>query len=98
MKNRLFNFIRNEMRMSHVYQPVMLMTLLENNGECSETEIAKSLLSRDESQIDYYRNVTNNMVGKVLRNHGIVERGKETKTYKLIDFDSFTNEDIEQLI
>lgn len=98
MNKRLFNFIQTEMRMSHVYQPLMLMTLLENHGECSETEIAKSLLSRDESQIDYYRNVTNNMVGKVLRSHGIVERDKSTKTYRLLDFESLSEHDIEQLV
>jgi ATP adenylyltransferase len=98
MSNRLFNFIRNQMRMSHVYQPLMLMTLLEKGGSCSDTEIAKNLLARDESQIDYYRNITNNMVGKVLRNHGLVERDKTTKTYTLVDFDSLEENEIEQLI
>lgn len=86
------------MRMSHVYQPLMLMTLLENGGECSETEIAKNLLIRDESQIDYYRNITNNMVGKVLKSHGLVERNKTTKTYCLVDFNSLSAYEIEQLI
>jgi ATP adenylyltransferase len=86
------------MRMSHVYQPLMLMTLLENGGSCSDTEIAKNLLARDESQIDYYRNITNNMVGKVLRNHGLVERDKTTKTYTLVDFDSLEENEIKQLI
>jgi ATP adenylyltransferase len=98
MSNRLFNFIQNQMRMSHVYQPLMLMTLLENGGSCSDTEIAKNLLARDESQIDYYRNITNNMVGKVLRNHGLVERDKTTKTYTLVDFDSLEENEIKQLI
>lgn len=98
MSKRLFNFIQNQMRMSHVYQPLMLMTLLENGGRSSETEIAKSLLSRDESQIDYYRDITNNMVGKVLRNHGLVERDKSTKTYTLVDFDLLAKPEIDQLL
>ncbi|MBS1794102.1 MAG: HIT domain-containing protein [Acidobacteria bacterium] len=75
----------------------MLMTLLDNGGQCSDTEIAKNLLIRDESQIDYYRNITNNMVGKVLRNHGLVERDKDTKTYTLIDFDSLEEDEIAAL-
>ena len=29
------DFIQNRMRMSHVYQPVMLMTLLEGDGKAS---------------------------------------------------------------
>lgn len=86
------------MRMSHVYQPLMLMTLLENNGECSDTEIAKNLLIRDDSQIDYYRNITNNMVGRVLRNRGLVERDKTKNTYSLVDFESLDAQEVEQLI
>jgi len=65
MNSRLYNFIQNQMRMSHVYQPLMLMTMLENNGECSDTEIARNLLIRDASQIDYYRNITRSY----LKNH-----------------------------
>jgi len=98
MNKRLFDFVENQMRMSHVYQPLMLITLLENKGKCSDTEIAKNLLIRDESQIDYYRSITNNMVGKVLRNHGLVERDKTTKTYRLVDFDSLDKFEVEQLI
>ena len=98
MNSRLYNFIQNQMRMSHVYQPLMLMTMLENNGECSDTEIARNLLIRDASQIDYYRNITNNMVGKVLRNHGLVERDRNEKTYRLVDFDSLEEYEIEELI
>ncbi len=37
MKYReLKKFIEKNMRMAHVYQPVMLMTLLENGGKCLE--------------------------------------------------------------
>jgi ATP adenylyltransferase len=98
MNNRLYDFIQSQMRMSHVYQPLMLMSLLENKGQCSDVEIAKNLLIRDESQIEYYRNITNNMVGKVLRNRGIVVRDKSTKTYRLVDFESLDENEIKQLI
>ena len=73
------------MRMSHVYQPVMLMTLLKRHGACNETEIAKSILAHDQSQIEYYENITRNMVGSVLLGHGVVVR--DGKTYRLSDFD-----------
>jgi diadenosine tetraphosphate (Ap4A) HIT family hydrolase/5-methylcytosine-specific restriction endonuclease McrA len=72
---QLSEFIRTKMRMSHVYQPVMLLTLLQNRGTASVTDIAKSLLSRDVSQIEYYEEITKNMVGKVLtRNRGLTEK------------------------
>ncbi len=52
--------------MSHIYQPVMLIELLCRNGSATTTQIAKALLSRDASQIEYYENITKNMPGKVL--------------------------------
>ena len=73
---RLVDFVRNRrMRMSHVYQPIMLMTLLRGGGRSSTKEIARSILAHDESQVEYYEGVTKNMVGRVFRNHGIVEKG-----------------------
>lgn len=44
----LKDFINNKMRMSHVYQPVMIKALLENNGILSVTEIAKLILQYDQ--------------------------------------------------
>ena len=57
----------------------MLMTLLSKGGKCHERDIASDLLIRDESQIEYYTQITNNMVGRVLRDHNIVERDRTTK-------------------
>jgi ATP adenylyltransferase len=84
------------MRMSHIYQPVMLMTLLERGGESSVEDIAKSILLHDESQIEYYENVTKNMVGRVLANHCIVEKDKQT--YRLIGYKNLTEGQRQELI
>ena len=91
----LEQFISTKMRMSHIYQPVMLLTLLDNAGRCHQQEIAKAILAHDPSQIDYYTNITNNMVGKVLRGRSIVE--KDNKDYMLSGFDSLTPDNIEVL-
>jgi len=93
--NELKNFVENRMRMSHIYQPVMLITLLEHQGRCHQQEIAKSILINDLSQIEYYEKITNNMVGKVLRNHKVVDR--ESKYYELLGFESFTPSEVESL-
>jgi diadenosine tetraphosphate (Ap4A) HIT family hydrolase len=85
-ENDLEDYIRNRMRMSHVYQPAMLKVLLENNGVATVDEIAASLLSYDQSQIEYYGLRTKNMVGKVLTQNGIVEPvkvGRATVGYRL---------------
>ncbi len=78
----LKKFISENMRMSHIYQPVMIKSLLINNGKLTDFQIAENLLKYDGSQIEYYQNVTNNMVGKVLRSHNIVAKEK-----KLLYFD-----------
>jgi ATP adenylyltransferase len=93
---QLADFITQKMRMSHIYQPVMLMTLLKSNGASSERQIAEALLSHDESQIEYYTDITNNMVGRVLRSHGLVER--QNKNYKLVGYDALTPEETANLI
>ena len=84
------------MRMSHIYQPVMLMALLKNGGVCSTTKIAKAILKYDEAQIEYYEQITNNMVGKVLRRHGIVE--KTGKNYSLILSRELTLGQVDELV
>ena len=45
----------------------MLRTLLKSNNKASVTKISKEFLSKDQSQIDYYKEITKNMPGKVLR-------------------------------
>jgi ATP adenylyltransferase len=51
--NQLKDFLSNRMRMSHIYQPVMILSLLENKGRNSDIGIAKDILVKDESQIDF---------------------------------------------
>ena len=45
----LKNYINKKMRMSHIYQPVMLMELLKNKGRASTDNIAKQFLTYDEA-------------------------------------------------
>ena len=93
---KLSKFILHEMRMSHVYQPVMLAEILRSNGTASLTQIAKALLAYDASQIEYYEQITKNMVGRVLtKNRQITER--EGATYRINGFDELTPQEIVSL-
>ena len=93
----LQDFISKDMRMSHVYQPVMLIELLSKKGKSSVTEIAKSILINDESQIEYYKQITKNMVGRILtRNREITEKDKDI--YSLIGFEELESDEVEALI
>jgi hypothetical protein len=71
---RLKKFIQKQMRMSDIYQPVMIKTLLGNAGRATIREVASAFLAHDESQIEYYEHITKQMPGKDLMNHGILER------------------------
>ena len=79
----LLTFITKRMRMSHIYQPVMLKVLLENDGRASRKAIAKAFLIEDQSQIEYYVAIVRDMPGRVLSKHGIVER--DDGDYKLTE-------------
>ena len=93
----LKNFITSEMRMSQVYQPVMFIELLKNNGEASVQQIAQAILDKDPTQIEYFSEIVKNMVGRVLtKNRGITE--KDGNTYKLIGSQELTSDERLELI
>jgi ATP adenylyltransferase len=94
---QLAHFISHEMRMSHVYQPVMLRELLKRKGAATVTEVARALLNADRSQLEYYEQITKNMVGRVLTsNRGITQ--KDGATYRLKDFSHLSKEEIDDLV
>jgi diadenosine tetraphosphate (Ap4A) HIT family hydrolase/5-methylcytosine-specific restriction endonuclease McrA len=94
---KLHNFIAEEMRMSQVYQPVMLMELLKRNGQASVHQIAQAILDKDPTQIEYFSEIVKNMVGRVLtKNRGITE--KTGDNYRLIGSEHLTSEQTAELI
>ena len=97
----LSDFILNKMRMSHIYQPCMLMELLKAGGTAPVNQIAASILAHDPSQTEYYAEITKRMVGRVLMDHGITQRekdGNRIKGFRLTDFDDLSEDEIAQLI
>lgn len=93
---KLHNFIAEEMRMSQVYQPVMLMELLKRNGQASVHQIAQAILDKDPTQIEYFSEIVKNMVGRVLtKNRGITE--KTGDNYRLIGSEHLTSEQTAEL-
>jgi ATP adenylyltransferase len=78
----LRDFITQRMRMSHIYQPLMLKVLIQGGGRASIRDIASAFLAQDESQIDYYAEITKRMPGRVLASHGLVQR--ESDGFRLL--------------
>ena len=94
--SNLKQFLISKMRLSHIYQPLMIKTLLENKGVADKSIIAKQFLEYDFSQVEYYEKITNAMPGRILRKHQIVS--KEKDAYHLEEFDSLTEDEISELI
>ncbi len=67
---QLVDFVENRMRMPTSTSRSCLW--LCSGG--STREIARAILAQDESQLEYYEDAAKNMVGCVLKNHGIVEK------------------------
>ncbi|MGF9693786.1 HNH endonuclease signature motif containing protein [Rhizobium sp. 0TCS1.26] len=77
--------------MSHIYQPVMLKTLLEGNGAASRREIAAAFLAQDQSQLEYYDEIVKRYPTQTLMRHGIVEHRRGE--YRLRDIYADLNQD-----
>ena len=70
----LVDFIEHRMRMSHIYQPLLIRTLVDAGGTATLRQVAMAFLDRDESQIRYYEDRIKKMPLPVLKRHGIVDR------------------------
>jgi ATP adenylyltransferase len=91
----------SKMRMSHIYQPVMIRELLLRGGEASVEQIAAALLAHDRSQLEYYELRTKNMVGRVLANNGITEVRRNSRAitgYALIGAESVSPDERRDLV
>jgi len=88
---KLEDFIKNKMRMSHIYQPVFIKELIRNKGTVKLEDIAKSFLHYDKSQQEYYEYITKTMPSKVLKKHGLITQNKNlytlTDEYKNLNAD-----------
>ena len=92
----LLRFIEHDMQMSHVYQPVMLRTLLAKGGQATTEQIAANLLAEDRAQLEYYTEIVKKMVGRVLKNRGLVER--DGNEWVLVGGQQLTKKEITALI
>jgi diadenosine tetraphosphate (Ap4A) HIT family hydrolase/5-methylcytosine-specific restriction endonuclease McrA len=91
----LVQFIERDMRMAHVYQPVMLRALLDGRGRATREDIARALLNEDRSQLDYYSEIARDMVGRVLTNRQVVKR--DGANYELLGYEQLTPQQVQEL-
>lgn len=95
--HQLKEYISKQMKMQHIYQPVMIKTLLESKEHRASIEdIARQFLINDEPQLQYYEQITKVMPGRVLSNHGIVQYERDVYTLQLSG--DLSKEQVEELV
>ncbi len=70
----LAEFLEKKMSMSHIYQPLLVKSLVDSGGTATLRQLAQHFLSEDESQLLYYVRRIKEMPLKVLLRHGVVTR------------------------
>jgi len=73
----LSEFIEKRMKMSHIYQPLLIKALVEAGGSATLRQIALNFLVQDESQALYYEDRIRSMPVPVLLKHGVISRAKD---------------------
>lgn len=66
-KNEIITFINTKMKMSHVYQPLLIKTLVEAGGVATLNQLARAFAAADESQVRFYERRIKQMPLKVLK-------------------------------
>ena len=69
----LLSFLEEQMRMSHVYQPLLIRSLLDAGGQATTRQVATDFAKEDEAQVRYYEERIKQMPLRVLRKHGVVD-------------------------
>lgn len=70
----LRGFLLNKMRLSHIYQPLLVKTLVEAGGIATTRQLARAFLAQDEKQLEYYEERLIQMPIPVLSKHGVISR------------------------
>jgi diadenosine tetraphosphate (Ap4A) HIT family hydrolase len=72
----LADFITNKMSMSHIYQPLLIRTLIESGGLATLRQLAQQFVLQDESQLLFYEQRVKEMPVRVLAKHGVLKQAK----------------------
>lgn len=77
------------MSLSHVYQPLMIRTILMGGGAATRRQIAAAFLAADVSQLEYYDHIAAGYPTTTLKRHGIITHHR--RVYRLSEaFDGLT--------
>lgn len=81
--SELLYFLNDTMSMSEVYQPAIILYLLESGGSASKEELATMLSGYDESVQEYYQKILMRWPRKTLTKHDVIRYNKKRRTFRL---------------
>jgi hypothetical protein len=73
----LLDFVKNKMRMSHVYQPLVIEFLAQSGGSATLRQLATIMAAADEAAVSFYEKKITTMPLPVLKERGAVVREGE---------------------
>ena len=80
---KLTDFLENKMSMSHIYQPLLIRSLIDAGGSATIRQLSNYFLAQDESQLRYYENRIKQMPLRILRKQGIVSKDGDLVALKV---------------
>ncbi len=81
--NELIEFLQTKMSMSEVYQPAIILYLLQQGGEAERDELARILSGYDESVLEYYRGIVMRWPKRTLEKHGVIAYDRHRQVFTL---------------
>lgn len=73
----LQDFIAHKMQMSHIYQPLMIKTLLESGNKATAEDVARGFLNEDKAQLEYYTLIAKRWPKITLKKHNVISYYRE---------------------
>jgi ATP adenylyltransferase len=67
-------FLDLNMKLSHIYQSLLVKSLIDTGGMAAVRQLASIFLAHDESLLMYYKKRLNEMPIKVLSKHGVIKQ------------------------
>ncbi len=75
--DELLKFVESELRMSHVYQPLLISFLVESGGAATVRQLAQEFALADEASVLHYEKRIKEMPVPVLAKRGVVSKRAE---------------------
>ena len=73
----LLKFVESELRMSHVYQPLLISFLVESGGAATVRQLAQEFALADEASVLHYEKRIKEMPVPVLARRGVISKRAE---------------------